>query len=311
MIVPDEIRECVIFVGYAKPGGEMELAGTAFLLGKSLPGTDLSVTYLVTAKHVLKEIEERGGYRVALRVNVIGGGYRWIDAPFEHWVYHPEMDLIDVAALHITLPPDCDHKYWPIASSATPEVIATEKIGLGNEAFLVGLFHQHCGTQRNIPIVRVGNIAAMPEEMVMTTKWGAMHAYLLEARSIGGISGSPVFAYVDQQRHGVFNSGAKFFLLGLMHGHWDKPSSGGDDATADSLPHLEKINTGIAIVVPFATISEVLEQRAFREMEASALRTYIEARSPIPDSFQISIDTESVTDRDASNLVIADRPESE
>jgi hypothetical protein len=311
MVVPDEIRKCVIFIGYAKPGGEMQLAGTAFLVGKNLPGIEGTVTYLVTARHILKEIVDKGAYRVSLRVNVIGGGFHWIDVPLEHWSFHPEKDLIDVAVLPISLPDACDHKYWPIASSATPEIIAAEKIGIGNEAFLVGLFHQHSGTQRNIPIVRVGNIAAMPEEMVMTTKWGAMDAYLLEARSIGGISGSPVFAYVDRQRHNVLSGGASYFLLGLMHGHWDKPSFEGDDSTADAMPDREKINTGIAIVVPFATIAEVLGQKKFVDAEAGIIRDYIAARSPIPDYFQTSIDTESVTDRDANGLAISDRPESE
>jgi hypothetical protein len=50
----------------------------------------------------------------------------------------------------------------------------------------VGLFSEHQGAERNIPIVRVGNIAAMPEEPVLTTSWGAIDAYLIEARSIGG-----------------------------------------------------------------------------------------------------------------------------
>jgi len=41
-----------------------------------------------------------------------------------------------------------------------------------------------------------GNIAAMPEELIEVRDFGMMQAYLVESRSLGGISGSPVFVHV-------------------------------------------------------------------------------------------------------------------
>ncbi len=74
---------------------------------------------------------------------------------------------------------------------ATDEIIKDQNIGLGDEVFITGLFGYVAGSQKNIPIVRVGNIAMMPDEKV-PTEGEPMEAYLIEARSMGGLSGSPV-----------------------------------------------------------------------------------------------------------------------
>ena len=162
--------------------------------------------------------------------------------------------------------PQPDHMAWPLDLIVTPEVIKQQEIGVGNEVFLVGLFSQHHGERRNIPIVRVGNIAAMPEEKVFTTKSGAIDAYLIEARSIGGISGSPVFVVSSPIR--ASGDTAMFrlpavYLPGLVHGHWDASSSELDEAIEDSTSRTQ-VNMGIAIVVPCDKIVETLDQENIR-----------------------------------------------
>ena len=64
------------------------------------------------------------------------------------------------------------------------------------------------------------NIAMIPDEPV-TTSLGDIKAYLVEARSIGGLSGSPAFV----RETGAEGTGS-FYLLGLMHGHWGVPAKG-------------------------------------------------------------------------------------
>ena len=64
-----------------------------------------------------------------------------------------------------------------------------EEIGIGSEVYFPGLFVHHHG--RNEPIVRGGIVSSMPTEPVLT-EFGEIHAYLAEARSVGGLSGSPV-----------------------------------------------------------------------------------------------------------------------
>jgi hypothetical protein len=75
---------------------------------------------------------------------------------------------------------------------------------------------------------------------------------LIEARSIGGLSGSPAFVF-ETVPVGI----GTFYLLGLMHGHWDIPPQMKNDFKIN--PELfGRVNMGIAIVVPAKKILEVL-----------------------------------------------------
>ena len=85
-----------------------------------------------------------------------------------------------------------------------------------------------------------------------------MEAYLIESRSIGGLSGSPVFA-VDHKNRRVL-------LLGLIQGHYDvKDEILIDSAVSDSsIP--AGINTGIAIITPATKLLEIVEREDVRKM---------------------------------------------
>ena len=103
---------------------------------------------------------------------------------------------------------------------------------------------------RNIPIVRIGNLASLDEEKVQT-EGGPIDAYLIEARSLGGLSGSPVFLnlgtvrQIKRQVVGAESGAPIIFLLGLIHGHYDTQAST-IDSDADS-PGLtpQRINTWV------------------------------------------------------------------
>jgi len=170
---------------------------------------------------------------------------------------------------------------FPMTGAATSEVRAKEEIGLGDEVFLTGLFERHYGTTRNIPILRTGAIAAMPEEPIYWTRTTvegdravSMDAYLIEARSIGGLSGSPVFVYVGSTRRTgsgavAIRAGRTYYLLGLMHGHWDAPP----DALSDSDEmRAEAVNMGIGIVVPVEAIMETLNHPKLKRRVTSPVR---------------------------------------
>lgn len=90
---------------------------------------------------------------------------------------------------------------------------------------ITGLFSYHHGNKKNLPIVRTGTIAMIPDEMILTEKFGNMEGYLIECRSISGISGSPVFVLkptsIELNGHQVLTSRVSLYLLGLIHGHWD------------------------------------------------------------------------------------------
>jgi hypothetical protein len=100
----------------------------------------------------------------------------------------------------------------------------------------------------------------MPEEQIYTEGLGWVDAYLVEARSIGGLSGSPVFVHPAgmERRPGktALMAEGKFYWLGLMHGHWDVKIKWEEEDFVDGTK-LEAVNMGIGIVVPVSKIIEV------------------------------------------------------
>jgi hypothetical protein len=89
--------------------------------------------------------------------------------------------------LPCSLPAEYDHVVVPVSRCATQEILRQLEVGPDDEVFITGLFAYHHGNQRNIPIVRVGNIACLNEEKIHTTDFAEIDAYLIEARSIGGL----------------------------------------------------------------------------------------------------------------------------
>jgi len=271
MYIPDEIRKCVVFVALEMANGEKRLVGTAWLLSRPIEGTNEVFLYIVTTRHVIDGIRSKGLNKVFLRLNHSSGNAVWYETDLERWLFHPSDAGVDVAVLKDAIPPEADHLHVPIALLMTPSLLIEKEIGIGDDVFLVGLFAHHAGENKNIPIVRVGNIAAMPEEPVNTRALGRIDAYLIEARSIGGLSGSPVFVHMGsarQRRSGVTfgPSGPLFYLIGMMHGHWDGVLTDVDQLTTRER-EIEKVNMGIGIVVPIEKVLAIINQPSVLEQE--------------------------------------------
>ncbi|HLX43605.1 MAG TPA: hypothetical protein VKR43_09235 [Bryobacteraceae bacterium] len=291
MIVPDIIRKSIAFIGYSEISGKKYLAGTAFFVSRLIKGQD-GLGYLVTAKHVIDKIRDKGLISLCIRLNFKNGSATWIDMNLSEWEFHPTDRSVDVAVARapagIQLAVDIDA--YPMHRFATPAVVKQFEIGIGNEVFFPGLFVNHYGEQRNIPIVRVGNIAAMPEEKVVTKKYGPIDAYLVEVRSIGGLSGSPVFVHLGpiRLRNGeLLRSGEDegvFFLLGLMHGHFEAETlSEADAGTPIEDSAKERVNMGIGIVVPAEKIVEVIMQPKIQAEDARTIAEAENSRLPVAD----------------------------
>ena len=265
MLVPDAVRKCVLFLGYEMADGQIFLAGSAFYLAwDSREDGTTAACFIVTAKHVLDGISKRGLDKVCIRFNTKAGGAEWVKSELDRWHFHPSDATADVAILPIGVHDDFDHIVIHPEMCVTPELMLANEVGLGDEVFIAGLFRHHYGSKRNIPIVRVGNLAAMSEEQVETSL-GPIDAYLIEARSVGGLSGSPVFLNLGLSRvvGGRMMMRAKnplVCLLGLVHGHYDVPAALMDQAPVDAanFNETERVNTGIAIVVPMHKIAEVV-----------------------------------------------------
>jgi len=297
MRVPDEIHKCVVFVGVNVPsgnGGEDTLSygGTAFIVALRMdPSTRF--TYLVTAKHVADAIEGKDFW---VRANTKDGGSQIISGRGVHWWKHPTDAAADVAVFPWSPPDDLDVERVMVPSVLTPEMMRDKNIGIGDEVFITGLFSFALGKDRNMPIVRTGNIAMIPEDKI-ETGYGDADIYLVEVRSIGGISGSPVFVrqtvFLDvhvksnpQEKSPLIGLG-KYYLLGLVHGHWDIHEK---DMNAPSSPVAPKgagVNLGIANVVPAHKILETLnhpELVAMREQKMIEKNSQEQReRMPTPD----------------------------
>jgi len=268
--IPDVILKCVGFIGEIvyKDGVKQygDLHATGFFV--SVPSTSKHVigcySYFVTAKHVANDLKDRDIYFL---VNKKGGGLLHLD-PLTPWILHPTDETADIAIVSAQIDPRADSVAIAIEDFISNKDFESNAVGVGDEVFATGLFTEAPGTSRNLPIVRHGNLAMIPDEQIQT-ELGYADVYLVEARSIGGLSGSPVWVrpslVVPMQRPNgewlptaIVGPGR---FLGLSHGHWDVREC---DINKPSITHDRKrgVNYGVAIVVPASKIEETINQPA-------------------------------------------------
>lgn len=281
--VTDEVRKCVVFIGLPLVSSDgqqvIKYKGTAFFVAvptsvvvpTSIKGETHS--YLVTAKHVAMKLQDKQFF---VRINSKDGSSKLLQGEGTKWWTHPTDNSVDVAIIPSSpTVEEFDYVGIPISMFLSDDIIKTKGIGTGDEVFITGLFAHLAGSSKNLPIVRMGNIAMMPDEPVPTRNLGDIDAYLIEARSIGGLSGSPAFVRQTVQL-GIGES----YLLGLVHGHWDIPSSERDDEVLMDADLVGKVNMGIAIVVPAKKILEVINHPELVEMRRVEEEEKIRRQNP-------------------------------
>jgi hypothetical protein len=273
MNVPDDVRKCVLFLGIKKEG-KFVPKGTGFIVSRDELG--VKVHFLVTVRHVVGGLLAKG-HEIWMRENLKDGTCLESALAPNVWHYHPNIPSgSDVVAACIAGGSESDAHSIPISGFggdiASREFMSSMNLGIGDEIAIVGLFRGHYGADRNVPIVRIGNIAAL-QEPVKTRYFGYIDAHLIEARSIGGLSGSPVFLFLPpvkltkqesgvpglHQRNTTFADGQGMFLLGLVHGHFDVDDIHVDTVSEDGGTN-GAINTGIAIVVPVEKVLETIDE---------------------------------------------------
>lgn len=267
--VDDSIRKTVVYVG-VKRGGRFMARGTGFItvyfVGDGLPG-DRGYQNIVTARHVLDGIDDT---EIFIRLNTHDGAARVIATEASYWKPHPS-GHVDLVTCPTGIPKDdFDIMHLDVDSGMMFTDFANPRatFGIGDEVVIAGMFQQHMGEARNIPIIRTGSIAAMPEEPI-ETNYGSHHAYLIEARSIDGLSGSPVFAassYAKLQDGKVTpRAQINFKLLGVLLGtnevlndkDYVEVRSSGYESDRDAIRTL--MNTGIGIVAPVDLLVETVK----------------------------------------------------
>ena len=140
-----------------------------------------------------------------------------------------------------------------------------------------------------MPIVRIGNIAALPEDPVMLTGVGEDVVALLEVRSIGGLSGSPVFLHLPFWRDapegkvltgtgGEAMSGGEHRLLGIMHGFYPVGQNDPDGVSGGD----ENLNTGIAVVTLVDRMLDLINSPDQVHTREEMRRIFRASQTPIP-----------------------------
>lgn len=286
MHVAARARKGVLFIGINE-NGIFKPLGTGFIVSAKSHGR--AFLHLVTAKHVIDGIRDIDG-EVYIRFNKKGGGYEINVAPAGHWHFHPDTEsFIDVAVAPFHLPTYADYTHARIEGDfLTQEIINNLSVNTGDDVFITGLFVSHHGEGKNVPIVRIGNIAAMPEEPVWT-KYGYMDAYLIESRSIGGLSGSPVYfqpaplRIIDGVVTQTTETSRTHYLLGLVHGHFDVKDT--TDIVQDESEYAKtsKLHSGIAIVVPSEKIIETINQEAIMKMRKETIKKAMAESDAVSD----------------------------
>lgn len=219
--------------------------------------------YVVSNYHVV-----RNG--AVIRINLRGGGLIYVEMERGQWETHAEMDDVAVAPFV----PSADMR---IGSVPRDQFIPRDHTGIGpgNDAFFLSRFAMHPGRYENQPVVRFGTVAAMPLEPIQLPTGIRQEAFLVEAHSLGGHSGSPVFAspypWSALVQPAQWVAAAK--LLGIDWGHLDdiRPVLG-DDLRAVSPGLSVKQNSGMMGVVPAWKIAEVIDsdELAVRRQEVES-----------------------------------------
>ena len=131
-----------------------------------------------------------------IRINT-ESGHRFIDLGPEDWQFIPSGDDLSICSLideekkgdqvaHVTSGVIVDHEF-----------IEKLEVGFGEDVFMIGLYADQHGGDKNTPAVRFGNLSLLADEKAPIEQPNGMMrpSHLVDMRSRTGFSGSPVSLY--------------------------------------------------------------------------------------------------------------------
>lgn len=283
MRINEKALKTVAFIGMKTPHSFVP-HGTGFF-AKTFVNEKTGFQTIVTAKHVIEGINSK---EIFIRINDKNGQAKFLSSLKSDWIAHPDSN-IDVSVCPSVVGYDeYDILSIPVCNTGgqlvlTEDIIKKYDIGCGDEVFIPGMYSPRIGEAKNIPIFRMGNVASMPEEPLQT-KYGYHNAYLIEARSLDGLSGSPVFVHrfplAFKDGNVKFQQGNMFYLMGLVLGYYEvtnpsgfisvKQKEGGNNSE-DNKVYIPQ-NTGVAIVLPIIHVQEAINQPAIWEKRKAKIK---------------------------------------
>jgi hypothetical protein len=244
-----------------------------------------TVWYAVTNDHALKR-KDNGTYfpNPAIRVNVSGKA-QTVPTNHNRWICDAPHDLAVLPLLESEVYSDVE--FLPSDTFVGKSFLSNEGVemgawccyGLGDEVFMVGRILDHDGRDANTPSIRMGNISMFPCE-------ATDGELLIECRSIGGYSGSPVFACVTNASPPTnYRTMKRVNLLGINRGNAQANHVG---------------NTGMTYVIPAWHILDLItsprvimeSEKIYQQQEKEKAGKYREL-----DSVDARIDSAEETQR--------------
>ena len=262
----DDYLKNVFFIFLLDEHGEEKMIGTGFIVAYPMKGnSSLTYKYFITAKHVIQnaksfQIAHGLEEKIYTRFNLKSGRSKKFGLDMDGWAYDPDDATIDIAVYPGgNLPNNIDHRAIHTSMAVTKAMLTRRDIAEGDEIFMIGLFSQHYGKLRNQPIVRTGNISSLPRDRVKSDQFGSIEAHLIELRSMGGLSGSPVFVYEGKRgiNENLEVTEQNIKWLGIAQGHWDDKTT----------PHV--VNMGIGLVVPANKVLSILKSEPLKSKRSN------------------------------------------
>jgi Trypsin-like peptidase domain len=285
--IPKQWLDAVVYLYPAEDDARRgaRTGATGFIVSVPLEDSRLprghSHHYVVTNAHAVE-----GQDSIAVRINMRAGGFDVMTIPGADWITHPDRDDVAAAAL----PMNPAHQYAAVDRSMilTQELLDHWGFGPGDEVFFVGRYRDREGKDHNVRTVRSGILSAFPAEPInQPDRDHGQETVLVEARSLSGYSGSPVFItpapYIDKSQEPggppVVRAitGGPCFLLGIDWGHqsWTEPVLDPVYGRPVSERTYVRVNSGMMMVIRATKLLSLLDVERFadgrRETECQLL----------------------------------------
>jgi hypothetical protein len=290
----DDVRKIVAFLGArttdATGASVPVFGGTGFFIyyPAAPDRPNVQFPYLVTAGHVAEALA--GPFVVG--INNAEGSLELLDVDEARWVYHLDYPSVDLAVIPMGVS-GADWAPFPYEGFADHENSALfSRFGIGDLVYIVGLYRLFPGSVKMSPVVHTGHVAMTPDEelpvMNRTSRTlTKMRGYLIEAQTLEGLSGSPVF--VRYTNPSAISSGVgrvaaytdSVFLLGIWQGAFEGIA---DDTLGQQVGRGARVPVGMGITIPARRITEILQLPELVQERANWVRQQTEISAATTDN---------------------------
>lgn len=235
-----------------------------------------------------------------IRLNTKEGKTHPIEFDPSEWVTSQDDDLAIIDITDKISQKRDDARCFGLEMFATKDVISDKEIGPGDDVFMIGLFANYDGGERNKPCARFGNISMLAQDdaLVPQENGPAQPRHLVDMRSRTGFSGSPVYVYrtpssdIRAANSGKWNLNVKdnLFLhfLGVHSGQFREPINARKGSKANEIIG-DPIKEGDELLIPSSMTMVVPAWRVRALMDDDKLAEQREKRDARNRQFQDKI----------------------